>query len=142
MQQRRIALTLAVIIAVTGSTTAFALVDAPKVSSFAAGQNQRTDLTSAKAEQQKTTSGSLQLRESASTTSKSLMDIPKNATVTVTETPGDWSRISYKTMTVGSPPIASATSQRPRRRCTTTPPNTQRCARTPQQRDLGAPRNS
>ncbi|MBP2387543.1 SH3 domain-containing protein [Paeniglutamicibacter kerguelensis] len=87
------------IIAVTGNTTAFALADAPKVSSFAAGQNQRIDLTSAKAEQQKTTSEFLQLLESASTTSKSLADIPKNATVTVTETRGDWSRISYKAMT-------------------------------------------
>ncbi|MDO2936126.1 SH3 domain-containing protein [Paeniglutamicibacter sulfureus] len=98
---------LALAVAVTGSSTGFVLpaagqVHAPTTGAAGAApmvlepSAAATGIAAKKLNLKKVTTNNLNLRQGKSTRTRVLLTVPKNTTVTVTETSGTWSKTTYK----------------------------------------------
>lgn len=103
MKNKKLGLAVVLAVAITGTTPAMAypaanaqtqLVQVPTVTSMALEST--LNVATKKVNQKKTTKNNLNLRQSRSTKSKSLVVIPKNTGLTVTEVVGSWSKTTYK----------------------------------------------
>ena len=94
MQRRPLGLVLALAVSLIGGTTSIAT--AAPITSLNA---QHVNVGLAPAKVTKKTTANLNLRKSASTKSASWLVIPKNTTLTILKTSGNWSQVSFKAKT-------------------------------------------
>lgn len=103
MKNKKLGLAVVLAVAITGTTSAMAYpvanaqtqaLQVPTATSLAF--EAQLNVATKKVTQKKTTKNNLNLRQSRSTKSKSLLVIPKNTALTVTEVVGTWSKTKYK----------------------------------------------
>lgn len=110
MQNKRIAAALALAVAITGTGTGFALpvsaVPAPAAVATAAVQARPgthpaagAGIAARKVNLKRATTTNLNLRQGKGTHTKALLTIPRNTTLSITETSGTWSKTTYKSKT-------------------------------------------